>query len=366
MFPWNIEDLGRIVVGRPLLPVFQEMAQQQMGQKVSRATLEKLRAGETNFYPKTVDRFNLAFPIEMIRSDPFQKIEDTQRVYGQFFDTISKLMQHFAQDARAEPTTIFHQSLRELFEDTMGAILWVENFWVSFCERGGSIKMNDPDGPTASFPLGIMSNMPKAYGDDEKRFRIGLLLEHHVFMLYFAAIEEDLFKIKDKAIFSIPSPSLFSPIKENGIVHCPMWSFWRWFRSRAGCETWSELAERADFNKCDSLDGAEGEQVVRNWANAKPKPNELNAANCKMISWKRLRQALAKVEGSSDPWSPFQLEIQWGYGIARILQEHAARCLPTVLDFCSPEFPLESFYQERIELCKQNEYRRIPALVAQL
>lgn len=79
-----------------------------------------------------------------------------------------------------------------------------------------------------------------------------------------------------------------------------------------------------------------------------------------MISWKRLRQALAELEGVSDPWSDFQLEIQWGYGLARILQEHAARCLPILSELTSPEFPLRSFYEGRIEACKQNECRRIP------
>jgi hypothetical protein len=116
MFPWNIEDLGRIVVGRPLLPVFQEMAQQQLGQKISRATLEKLRAGETNFYPKTIKRLNLSYPLEVIGSAPFQSLDSTQRAYGQFFNSITELMQCFAhssvQRMRIYSTEHFVNSLR--------------------------------------------------------------------------------------------------------------------------------------------------------------------------------------------------------------------------------------------------------------
>ena len=42
MFPWDIEHLGRIVVGRPLLPIFQEIVQKESGLKIGRSILARL------------------------------------------------------------------------------------------------------------------------------------------------------------------------------------------------------------------------------------------------------------------------------------------------------------------------------------
>lgn len=359
MYPWNLEDLGPIVVGRPVLPALQGIIAAQLGVKIGRSVLEKLCAAETNFYPKTIEQYNLAFPLEIIRSEPFQGIAPTNRPYRELFNATTKLREHFAQHPSATPMNLFHQGLRELFTNTIASVLWVEDYWTSFCERGGSMKVNEPSGPLASFPLEILERLPQIYGEEETRFRVGLLLEHHFFMLYMAAFEMDL--AQQEMAYAVPKPSEFVPTENNGTTHYPMWSFWRWLRHKAQCVTWADLAKKADFNKSDSSEGAEGEQLVRNWANAKPSKGQLSAAKCKMISWKRLRQALAKLEGpNSDPWSDFQLEVQWGYGIARILQEHAARCLPTILSCGTGAISLSACYQDRIEACKENECRRIP------
>lgn len=358
MFPWNIEDLGRIVVGRPLLPIFQEIVQKESGLNIGRSILEKLRAAETNFYPKTIKRFNLDYPIDVIRSTPFQGIRESPRSYGQFFDVASQLMQQFAEDPRAKPTNLLHQSIREIFPQTIASILWVEDWWITLCEEQRSVKINDPDGPFTSLPVEVFQNIPASRSESERRSATGMLIEQHAFMLYLAAYEEDVANMRGTVM--APRAGAFVPTEQEGSIRYPMWRFWRWFADKADCETWGELAKKADFNKTDSPDGAEGEQVVRNWANAKPPLGDWSAANCKMISWKRLRQVLAKLEGQLDPCSAFKLEIQWGYGLARILQEHAARCLPVIEEFVSPELPLKSFYQDRIEACKQNECRRIP------
>ena len=363
MFPWNIEDLGRIVVGRPLLPIFQEIMLENTGLKPSRATLQKLSACDTSLRPSTLRKFGIGFALKLFKSSVIQGLKPQARQYGQLFDGLTELLHCYADLPEAEPSIFFHRNLRDLFPQAINSMLWAEDWWISFCERGGSLKLNDVNGPTQSFPLGVMDHTPEEYKGEELRMRVGLLIEHHLFMLYLTAFEEDI--SQQTAEFSIPSPEHFLPVEDGETIHYPMWSFWRWFSEKAGCTTWGELAEKADFNQSDSEDGAEGDQVVRNWANAKPTGG--SAENCKMISWKRLRQALLHVEGAeSDPLSPFKMEVQWGYGIARVLQEHAARCLPTIVKFSSEAFPLQSFYQDRIELCKQNECRRIPALVAQL
>ncbi|MBT62538.1 MAG: hypothetical protein CML13_04925 [Puniceicoccaceae bacterium] len=365
MFPWDIDDLGRIVVGRPLLPIFQEIFLESSGRKPSRATLEKLAACDTSIRLSTLNRYGIGFAHDVFDHLQLSEKQITARSYGEWFDVVSDMLITLTEIPEAQGGHIFHKRLRELFPRTIHSILWVEDWWIGFCEQGGTRQLTDPAGPTTSYPIGICKNAPASYTENERRFRTGLILEHHHFMLYFAAFEEDLKELEGE--FTIPCPSEFVPIEKDGIVHYPMWAFWRWFQDKAGCETWGELAEKADFNRSDSADGVDGEQVVRNYANAKPKQTEMNAADCKMISWNRLRQALKQIEGpDSNPFTPFQMEVQWGYGIARILQEHAARCLPTVLDFCSSEFPLKSFYQDRIALCKQNECRRIPALIAKL
>mgnify|MGYP000173620580 CR=1 FL=1 len=359
MFPWKIEDIGRIVVGRPLLPIFQEMFLAKKGHKPSRQLLEKLHTGTTDFRAATIQRYDLGIVNEVRASEPMQRDEYTRTPYRNFLELGEELYEIFAGHPEVNEAMFGGRLLYQCFPQTIGAIIWAEDWWASLQERGGRIKINEPDGPTSSFPVSVLDNMPESRDEAERCAGIGMLLEHHLFMLYFAAFEEDI--AKQTAVFAVPRPSLFFPTEEqNGSPRYPMWRFWRWFAGKAGCETWVELAKKADFNKRDSPDGAEGEQLVRNWANAKPLPGEWSAGNCKMISWKRLRQALAKVEGVSDPLSPFQLEIQWGYGIARILQEHAARCLPVIQEFITQEFTLKSFYQYRIAACKKNECRRIP------
>lgn len=360
MFPWDIADLGRIVVGRPLLPIFQELFLDKCGRKPSRATLEKLCAGDTRIRASTLNKFGIGFAHDVFHHIQLGDKQFTARNYGEWFDMVSDMMVTLTEIPEAQEGLFFQKWLRELFPRTIHSILWVEDWWVSFCEQGGARQLTDPSSP---YPIDIFNNAPACDTGEERRSRDGLIFEHHHFMLYFAAFEEDLSELSGE--FTIPRPSEFVPLEENGVMHYPMWSFWKWFCTKAECDTWGELADKADFNKSDSEDGAEGEQVVRNWANAKPSGG--SAKKCKMISWNRLRQALKKIEGSdSSPLSPFQMEVQWGYGIARILQEHAARCLPTILDFTSSEFPLDSFYQGRIEACKKNECRRIPALIAQL
>ena len=212
----------------------------------------------------------------------------------------------------------------------------------------------------SSLPLGSsfrISKCPK----EQIGVKHGLLIEHHMFMVYAAAFELDAGNLEDHV--TLPRVSRFVPLRVKGNVRYRMWRFWMWLKEKARCDTWEELAEKGGFNKNDDPDNADGVSVVKRRANAKP-----GTENEQLISWKRLRKILWAIEGSeSEPMSPLKIEVHVAYGIARILQEHAARCLPTILEVCSDEFPLQSFYEDRIEACKQNECRRIPpALIASL
>ena len=47
------------------------------------------------------------------------------------------------------------------------------------------------------------------------------------------------------------------------------------------------------------------------------------------------------------------LEVTLAYGMARVMQEHAHRCVPVVIDHYCDEAEIDNFYLKRINECKK-------------
>jgi len=150
------------------------------------------------------------------------------------------------------------------------------------------------------------------------------VFEIHAFLLYLAALELDFSEWEPK--FELMPPSCFVPSFMKGDVAYPMKGFWTWLRTELNCSTWVELAEKLQTT----------EQSIKNAANTK----SLADAH----SWSEFWRMMNNAQEAIDRTSPFMVQTSLAYGLARIIQEHASRCLDVVLeDFCEAD-DIENFY----------------------
>ncbi|MDG1301469.1 MAG: hypothetical protein P8R37_07755 [Opitutae bacterium] len=172
---------------------------------------------------------------------------------------------------------------------------------------------------------------------NEKKTKV---FELHAFMLYMASIEIDLGDWD--AVFTLMPPSAFVPSPAKGRVAYPMNAFWKWLRHECGCTTWKQLAEKIQTS----------EQSVKKHANTKSLKGT--------PSWSEFWRMMNNAQTINDRSSPFIFKTSLAYGIARIMQEHAHRCVDIVIEhFCEP-CEIGNYYLACIKDMKQNECRRIP------
>ncbi len=200
----------------------------------------------------------------------------------------------------------------------------------------------------------FVRDFPTILPHDEFRVRVNgfsksnkvRIVELHIYMLHFSSLELDI--CDWETCFKRVVPSEFVPSWDpslnggkGGVVY-PMESFWRWLRGELGCRNWNALAKRLCINPAQ-LNQYKGTTSLD-----------------RVPSWSKLRSMLRRVDPHFDFFSEFGLRVHLAYGLARLLQEHASRCLDVVTTHFARKQDIERFYLERIESLKSAECRRIP------
>jgi hypothetical protein len=125
-----------------------------------------------------------------------------------------------------------------------------------------------------------------------------------------------------------------------------MWRFCTWLKEWYDVETWESLGETI----------GEGGQQIRNWADSK------SLDRCP--SWADFKEYIFKGSGSTDKepylYSKQAIELQIGYGMVRVFQAHAMRCLPFLLEYFCEADGMEEFYNARIDDLREKECGVIP------
>ena len=197
----------------------------------------------------------------------------------------------------------FMSALLGGFTHLISTILYVESFVY------GEIKGQ----PMRDFPTKLPHqefwDQLKLWTNEKK----AQAFELHAFILYFASIEIDISEWEPE--FEIVLPSYFVPSWEGGKVIYPMNTFWRWLRNECDCSTWVNFADQL------------GTTVAmlskhRDTATMKHTP-----------SWSKLRGMLKRIDPTRDLLSPFSMRVQFAYSIARIMQEHAHRCVGLATEY---------------------------------
>jgi hypothetical protein len=143
-------------------------------------------------------------------------------------------------------------------------------------------------------------------------------------------------------------PSMFVPDFRDGRLRYPMWRFCTWLKDKFHADSWKDLANVLGWKDETQAQTQDCEQQIRNWANTK--------TLTKVPSWGSFREMLDNAGVTESG----RLEIQFAFGVTRILQLHASRTLPLALEYLFDPEDAGEYYLARIEDLKKNECGVIP------
>ena len=146
MFPWTLDELGPIIVGRPMVRVFQEIFEAKTGMRPSDKLLNSFCDNATGIRQSTFSRFGVEFMGDFVRSETFQKNEGSIRGYQQWFRAQIEFEEEFEDDPRYKDLIEWRVRMDCAFLTFIKSILWTENFWINACERGGTFSICDEAG----------------------------------------------------------------------------------------------------------------------------------------------------------------------------------------------------------------------------
>lgn len=271
----------------------------------------------------TYESRGLGWVYEFMSDERFRKLPDSLR----FSDTIElafNLADDYKYHEKLSYGAEFFSGLLVAFPRLISAVIFLES--VASGEEKIPRHWNfTPKASVDAFRLGI-----KQFTPEKKR----LVAELHFFVLYMAAAELDITEFEGTCLMP---PACFVPSYYRKSIRYPMENFWEWFRSKAGSARWTGFADSMGTTTA----------LLSKYRKAKgltPSPSYIQLRKFCQSLWPQigLGRRFQRV-----------LEVTLAYGLARIMQEHAYRCVPLVIEHYCAETDIDNFYLQQIKECKK-------------
>ena len=326
MIPWTLDHLIRVLVGMGTSDEsrLDNLLQLNPEGAPSFETNQKLLNGSSFPRRSTYEKKGLGFVHEFLSDDLFKKLPENLR----FRDIISlslSLAAKYETHSRLSVGANFLPDLAFSFPRLLSSIMRIESM-----VHGEETQQAYPNIPT-KLPAAEFLKVFEGF-DAKKKALVG---ELHAFLVYFAAAELDFAESENQVRIALPSS--FIPSYYAGSLRYPMETFWEWLKLDAGYTEWTEFADAigtttamlSKYRKATSLDPSASH-------------NQLQTFCRNLWPHRGLSRRSQKL-----------MEIRFSYGIVRILQEHAHRCVPLILEYYCDAPEIERFYLTQIAECKK-------------
>lgn len=346
MFPWTPEELNEYLflsAGGSFITLLQGWIEAGKGKQFSYETVDKLLTPGNIPRRKQFAEIGLGESYDLIRQLK-EALEGNDQRYVIYFETVWSMADDYEQKNGHIAPFVPSEIIREKLPRLISGIFWTENFYLDNCPYIQEVKdRHSMVQPITDFPAKEWNLLRREVKRWDTKDKV-TVFEIHAFMLYMALLELDLENWKNELVL-LPVRD-FLPAEIESLVRYPMWMFCTWLKDWYGVEAWEALGETI----------GEGGQQVRNWANSKSLD--------KCPSWTDFQTYIISGSGAPDSesylYSKQAIELQIAYGMVRILQAHAMRCVPFLLKYFCDEGDLQAYYNQRIDELKEKECGVIP------
>lgn len=325
MIPWTLEDFMKVLIGMGTSEESRLDGLLRLHPTGSPSFKTNQRLFDADDLPRrsTYESRGLGFVHEFMSSERFQQLPESLR-YSDLIELTQQQAADYSNHHELAAGTHIYRDLLFAFPRLLSSIICIEAIALGESKRQ----------PIPDFPAKKSAEEFRLEFDQFAAEKKQSVFELHSFVLYMAAVELDIAALEGSRLMP---PACFVTSYYKKSIRYPMETFWEWLKSKAGYARWTDFADAMEttpallskYRKARSLDTSPSYKQLREF--------------CHHL-WPQVGLGRR---------SQRVLEVTLAYGMARVMQEHAHRCVPVVIDHYCDEAEIDNFYLKRINECKK-------------